>query len=278
MRAAGRTVAALVAALAALLLPAAGPPPATAATKPCVGVIVDARLLGGAVTTGCATGDPDSGLDALTRAGFRYAFVPRQPGLVCQIGGAPACEDTGATTYWSYWHRAKGSSTWTYSTVGAAGYDPEPGSTEAWVWQDGGRRRPPDVALRTICPQAFPTSTPSTAKARQSATTRTSETPTRRTTSAPARPGGADPASPAATAEALPSAPGPSATPAPSSSADPIRGASRPPDASPDAAPDAAPVADRGAGRWTGVAIGVALVALLGAGTLARHRRPGGRP
>ncbi|HEX6937472.1 MAG TPA: hypothetical protein VF227_13210, partial [Actinomycetes bacterium] len=65
-----------------------------AAAEPCVGVVVDARLLGGDVRTGCAKGDPDSGLEALTMAGFRYAFVPRQPGLVCQVDGAPECSRT----------------------------------------------------------------------------------------------------------------------------------------------------------------------------------------
>lgn len=146
-------VAAVLAAGVGLTVHAGGAGPATAAGE-CVGVVVDARLLGGGVRTGCASGDPRSGLDALTRAGFGYAFVPRQPGLVCQIDGLPECSRTAATTYWSYWHRAPGSSRWTYSTQGAASYDPKPGSVEAWVWQDGGRIEPPDVTLRTACPQA----------------------------------------------------------------------------------------------------------------------------
>lgn len=146
-------VAGLLAAGVGLTVHAGGVAPAAAAVE-CVGVVVDARLLGGGVRTGCASGDPRSGLDALTRAGFSYAFVPRQPGLVCQIDGLPECSRTTATTYWSYWHRAPGSSRWTYSTQGAASFDPKPGSVEAWVWQDGGRVEPPDVALRTACPQA----------------------------------------------------------------------------------------------------------------------------
>jgi len=145
--------AALLAAAVGLTVQAGGVAPAAAA-EGCVGVVVDARLLGGGVRTGCASGDPRSGLDALTRAGFSYTFVPRQPGLVCQVDGLPECSRTTATTYWSYWHRAPGSSRWAYSTEGAASYDPKPGSLEAWVWQDGGRVEPPDVALRTACPQA----------------------------------------------------------------------------------------------------------------------------
>ena len=106
----------------------------------------------GDVSTGCAKGDPDSGLEALTKAGYSYAFVPRQPGQVCQIDGAPECSRTSTDTYWSYWWRAKGSSRWVYATEGAATHDPAPGATEAWVWQDGGRREPPDIALSTDLP------------------------------------------------------------------------------------------------------------------------------
>ena len=173
-------MATLVAAAAVLALPA----PRAYAGDPCVGVIVDARLLGAGVSTGCAAGDPDTGLDALTRAGFRYAFAPRQPGLVCQIDALPECARTSTTTYWSYWYRPKGSRTWTYATRGAGSRDPEPGSTEAWVWQDGGRRQPPDIALRTLCPQAATASSPPKTPA---------PTPSRASTTAPrqtARPAG----------------------------------------------------------------------------------------
>ena len=57
VRAAVRIAAALCVATAALLLPA---PPVTAGEQ-CVGVVVDARLLGGDVRTGCAKGDPATG-------------------------------------------------------------------------------------------------------------------------------------------------------------------------------------------------------------------------
>ena len=73
---------------------------------------------------------------------------------MCQIDGAPACADTSTTTYWSYWYRAKGSRSWVYASEGSGSHDPAPGSTEAWVWQDGRQRTPPDVAQRTICPVA----------------------------------------------------------------------------------------------------------------------------
>ena len=144
----------------ALLGPSA---PASAATKPCVGVIVDGRLAGGGLRTSCAKGDPDSGLEALTKAGVSYAFVPRQPGQICQLDGFPECSRNSADTYWSYWWRAPGSSRWVYATEGAGSHDPEPGAVEAWVWQEGGRQEPPDIAFGTLCPQASaakPTSAP----------------------------------------------------------------------------------------------------------------------
>jgi hypothetical protein len=135
------------------LLGVAAPRVANAA-DPCVGVIVDGRLYGGALTYSCANGDPSSGLSALHMAGYSYAFVPRQPGLVCQINSKPACSDTSTTSYWSYWHRAPGSSTWVYSSKGAGSHDPVNGSTEAWVWQQGGKKTPPSIGQKTICPQA----------------------------------------------------------------------------------------------------------------------------
>jgi hypothetical protein len=148
------------------LLGLATPHVANAAADPCVGVIVDGRLYGGALTYSCAKGDPTSGLAALRMAGYSYAFVPRQPGLVCQINSKPACSDTSTTSYWSYWHRAPGSSTWVYSSKGAGSYDPANGSTEAWVWQQGGKKTPPSIGQKTICPQAAsPAPTRATTKA-----------------------------------------------------------------------------------------------------------------
>lgn len=261
-------------ALTALTL---GARPAVAA-EPCVGVLVDARLLGGSVSTGCAQGDPDSGLEALTLAGYSYAFVPRQPGLVCQINGDPECSATSTDTYWSYWYRAKGSSTWVYASRGAGSHDPAPGSTEAWVWQDGGRREPPDIALRTICPQVASSPAPTRAartssppspdptrtagrspSARRSSSTEAGAAASGRTSGKP---------SAGATTTAAPS----STTPAPtttSRSGSPVSVPASP--AARDASDD-----DSGALRWVGVAASAALIAVLGGSAVARSRRGGG--
>ena len=251
--------------------------PAVAA-EPCVGVLVDARLLGGSVSTGCAQGDPDSGLEALTMAGYSYAFVPRQPGLVCQINGDPECSATSTDTYWSYWYRARGSSTWVYASRGAGSHDPAPGSTEAWVWQDGGRRQPPDIALRTICPQVA--SSPAATRAARTSSppspgrTRTaSRSPSPRqssSTEAGAAASGRTSGKPSAgtTTTAAPT----STTPAPTTtslSGSPVSVPASP--AARDTGDD-----DSGALRWVGVAVSAALIAVLGGSALARSRRGGG--
>jgi len=277
------TVRRLAAALAATALAGlgllAGPPAPAAAAEPCVGVIVDARLLGGGVSTGCAAGDPDSGLEALTAAGYGYAFVPRQPGQVCQIDGAPACSDTSTDTYWSYWWRAKGSSRWVYATEGAASHDPAPGATEAWVWQDGGRREPPDIALSRICPQvAQPEPEPSDSSpssARPDRTASRAPSPDQSPSSSKAAGGGASgrtssSRSPGAT---------PTATPTPT----PTATSSSPSDDLETATPRQTGVSSRGpadeggaAVPWAGVALGGGLIAVFGGAAVARSRRGGG--
>ena len=279
----------LAAALAATALAGlgllAGPAQPAVATEPaesCVGVVVDARLLGGGVTTGCAKGDPDSGLEALTMAGYTYAFVPRQPGLVCQVDGAPECSRTATDTYWSYWYRAKGSSTWVYASQGAAGHDPAPGSTEAWVWQDGGRRQPPDIALRTICPQVASapsaTRTPAPTKTATKAATRSASPVPDRTGSASAAssPRRSSSTKPRAAASGRTSErPSSSAT----TSAAPTSATAGATTATPSSSPVAKvaePDSADGALPWVGVAVAAGLVAVLGGSALARSRRGGG--
>ena len=258
-------------ALPALLGPAA---PAAAATRPCVAVVVDGRLAGGSVRTGCATGDPRSGLDALTEAGFTYAFVPRQPGEVCQVDGFPQCGDTTTQTYWSYWWRAKGSSRWVYATEGAGTHDPAPGSTEAWVWQDGGRRQPPDIGFAAVCPRADASPEPSrtaraTRAARAASTAKQTATPTR------ARPG-----SSAAASRVSPSAPTTTPSPPPSTGSAAASEATTSA-AGAAAAPREGTASSRGGDgnghvAWPPMALGAGAVALLGGAALWRGRR--GRP
>jgi hypothetical protein len=126
-----------------------------------VQVVVDAAALGGAVTTRCA-GTPSSGLDALTRAGHTYAFVPRVPGMVCTIDDRPdPCNGAPSDAYWSYWHAEAGGS-WTYSTRGAGSRTPPPGTVEGWAFGAGDPPRiPPPAAAPSPSPTPSETASPS---------------------------------------------------------------------------------------------------------------------
>jgi hypothetical protein len=164
----------------------AGPAPVAGAAA-CSGtsgvtVVVDFGALGGGVQTGCAGGDPGSGLAALSAAGHGYTFVPRQPGLVCQIDARPnPCNGAPTTAYWSYWHASRGGS-WSFSTLGAGGYDPAPGTVEGWAFGAGRRpgiappaapapppAPPPPAPRSTAKPAPEPTSPPPAATPRTSA-------------------------------------------------------------------------------------------------------------
>jgi hypothetical protein len=178
-------LATLVVAGATLVLGLARAEPAAAGAS-CVAVVIDFRHLDGAVQTGCAQGDPSTGLQALGRAGFSDTPRPRD-GLICQIDARPACTDTTSTAYWSYWYRAPGSSHWVYASEGAGTHNPKPGSTEAWVWQDGGKTPPPNIRADAICPQlaATPSSTPKPRDPKPTSTPTTK--PSTRETTAPTR-------------------------------------------------------------------------------------------
>ncbi|KJK51817.1 hypothetical protein UK23_05705 [Lentzea aerocolonigenes] len=127
----------VLAALALLASSFAVTSPASASSCEGVQVVVDFTALGGGVETGCAAGDPASGLAALTDAGFTYSFVPRRPGLVCTIKSLPnPCKMPTTSAYWSYWHATPGGA-WTYSSVGAGSYDPAPGTVEGWSYGTG---------------------------------------------------------------------------------------------------------------------------------------------
>ncbi|MEX2532868.1 MAG: hypothetical protein WD360_02760 [Nitriliruptoraceae bacterium] len=139
-----RLFAAVLVAAGVVVLPST---PAQADLSSCAGVlvVVDASAAGGDVTVRCAAGTPRTGLDALTAAGFDYTFVPRIPGMVCQIDNRPdPCNNAPANAYWSYWHRdAQGS--WRYATEGAGTYRPAAGDTEGWVFGEGDQ--PPKMEI-----------------------------------------------------------------------------------------------------------------------------------
>jgi hypothetical protein len=109
-----------------------------------VTVVVDATAFGDGVHVRCAPQPVRSGFEALTKAGFTYEGTVRFPGLLCRIDGEPASDPCHGPpppdAYWAYWHAPRGGS-WTYSTSGAGGRVPPPGSVEGWAFGDDARPR-----------------------------------------------------------------------------------------------------------------------------------------
>jgi hypothetical protein len=175
----------LLGALAMAMFAVAGAPQAHATTTICVALVVDDADLGGGVHTSCAKVPSGStGYDVLRAGG--HSFTVCSNGVLGTIDGKPAdgCHVKDNSHYWSYWHRAPGASTWTYSSEGAGTYQPRNSSTEGWVWQNGSTRQPSNVPYSSICaPASTPTPTP-TAKP----TARTPRQIARPATSATSRP------------------------------------------------------------------------------------------
>jgi len=291
---------------AALVL--AGPVPAADAAA-CSGttgvtVVVDFGSLGG-IQVGCAAGDPSSGLAALHGAGFGTTGTQKDgPSFVCRINGAPASDPCVVTppptAYWSYWHAPPGGS-WSYSSLGAAGYNPAPGSVEGWAFGAGAR---PGIAPPTA-PAPPPAPKPTTQPAPAPAPTSSAAAPPPATAAPPrttaAGGGGTAPGVPGAprtsTGTRAPAAgtPAGSATLTASATSGSAAASSRPPSAS-EAATEpppgtVPPTSDPGplsaAAEPVGVstpfatfALGAAIVAALAvAGAfLARRRRAPGPP
>jgi hypothetical protein len=287
-------LATLVVAGAALVLGLVRAEPAAAGAS-CVAVVVDFRQLGGAVATGCAQGDPSTGLQALGLAGFSEAPRPRD-GLICQIDARPACTETTSTSYWSYWYRAPGSSHWVYASEGAGTHDPKPGSTEGWVWQDGGKTPPPSIRADAICPQlaVTPSATPKPTAPTPTSTRSTKPKPTPSTSPAPStKPTPAPTRSARRTASATTTPSGRpasdrSASDPPVSSSTSAAASSSPAALSTSSAPPAAgssggsaggPPDQNGGGAALGGVAGVALGGIvvlgIGAATVVRARRRG---
>lgn len=215
-------------------------PPAPAAAAVCsgsTGVSVVVQFPDNHIETGCAPGDPSSGLDALTKAGFRYEFVPQQPGAVCRIDGAPASGPCWQPPdSWSYWYAERGGS-WTFSNLGAGNRNPKPGTVEGWVF---GTKDKPGMAPPAAVPP--PTSQPKpTEKPTKKPQPTKKPTPTKKpkpTKPAASAPVGAPTASPSVTQGATPSA---TPTQGSTASADPTAASSTGSEAAAGAEPSESP-------------------------------------
>lgn len=151
----GRLTGLAAAALGGAAVLLLGPPPAQATSGPCVAVIVDT---GSALSGRCTSWTPGvTGLGALSATGHTYRFAPS--GLLCSIDGFPAGCSVDNTHYWSYWHRAAGATSWSYSNEGGGTYHPAASSTDGWAYQNGSPRQPRSIAFATICPAPAPSPT-----------------------------------------------------------------------------------------------------------------------
>jgi hypothetical protein len=170
--------------LSVVAAPAAGADPiGNCSTTTGVIVAVDFSSWGGDIERGCDA-RITNGYHALHAAGFTTAGDTQDgPGFICRIDDRPSpAEDACVTTppadaSWSYWHADVGHDTWTYSQLGAMGYQPPPGSVDAWTF-----------GSTDIGPDGQPTFPPSSVRATNgSGTTTTTEatTSTVPTTTAP---------------------------------------------------------------------------------------------
>lgn len=253
------SIAALV--LTGVALPAA---PVNAAKTICVGLVVDARSLDGPMTAKCTTvADGSTGYDVLRAGGHTVGF--RNDGILCTIDNRPSagCSATDATHFWAYFHRAPGSSSWSYSDEGATTYKPDNGETEGWVWRDGDAAKPQNVPYSTICPQTTsPTPRPTVTHEPAAPTHSVTASPTPRSVTVAHH--SAQPSAPSDTRKSHRSAhsraAGPTAT---ATSAPPVAIAA------------ANSTADDGSGPPWGLIVGAAVVVGLGGAAALQWRRRG---
>ncbi|MDP3969653.1 MAG: hypothetical protein Q8Q02_15390 [Nocardioides sp.] len=139
--------------MTAVLIGPLGGPAAAAVCGPSdgVSVVVDARGLGGALSSACATeGGGKVGSEIVSGVGHPIDYVQRDPGFVCRVSGAPASDPCVKTppvnAYWGlFWSDGK-SGTWSYASVGIVGLRIPAGGSIALAWQSGGERDIPGIA------------------------------------------------------------------------------------------------------------------------------------
>lgn len=122
-------------------LGAAAPAPVGDGCAPGAGVtvVVDLSAFDAGIRQGCAPGDPATGLDALTGAGFAIVTQDADFGtFVCAIEGLPelACDQPFEGSFWAY-AAGQADGTWVAQEAGAGATDPGPGDVEGWRWGAG---------------------------------------------------------------------------------------------------------------------------------------------
>jgi hypothetical protein len=151
-RAAGVILAAALAvafdAAAATSASAAAMPMGDCTTTSGVVVVVDFAHWGGPVLRSCGS-TPTTGYALLNQGGWQTAGTEHDgPGFICRIGYAgydagtefpspaqqPCVQTPPAGAYWAFWVAGPGQASWSYSSLGPMGTDPQPGSVELWIF------------------------------------------------------------------------------------------------------------------------------------------------
>jgi hypothetical protein len=252
-------------------------------------VAVDFAPWGGNIERGCDA-TLTTGYAALQAAGFTTAGDEHDgPEFICRIDDDPPpsqdpCINTPpATAYWSYWHADAGQDTWTYSTLGAASYQPLPGSVDAWTFgstdlggADGQPPFPPSAVRATnaaVPATSIPPAAPSETVAPAPAPSASGSKRVRKVRSAAARSRGPEAA--ASTTEPVPTTTSPTTTeppPTTTTSSLPVASSSSSDPTVVDAVP--ASVDQPSSGSPVALIVGGALAAVLAAVAAVVARRP----
>ena len=101
-----------------------------------------------AVLSNQCVGTPSTGEQALRDAGVAIGYGKKD--LICTLDGRPErCPSNFDGSFWNYHHATPGRD-WVFSNLGAASYAPEPGSVEAWCYNEPGETRCTPPQLRIV--------------------------------------------------------------------------------------------------------------------------------
>ncbi len=156
---------------------AAALPVSQCSTSTNVVLAVDFAHWGGPIVRACGS-TPTTAFQLLNQGGFHTVGTQHDgPAFICRIGTTAfhgnteyprptepgeSCGPTPpASGYWSSWYANPGQNAWSYSQVGAMGYQPKPGSVDLWVF--GG------TSIAGTSGSGVPQYSPDTVRARNSA-------------------------------------------------------------------------------------------------------------
>ena len=138
-----------------------------------VSVVVDFNHgAGGGLQSACdLSGGGKYASEIFPDAGFALKYVEQSPGFVCRVNSLPTSANCGTTApadaYWGLFWAGRGSSSWTYASVGVGGLKIPEGGAVAFAFQDGGATDYPGVApSRRSTPAPTPTPHPTQAPTR----------------------------------------------------------------------------------------------------------------